>query len=129
LSALCVASAAWVPAVPEIIGVVDFVYGLGVVASIVGAGAALSLTNVSMVVVFAPKLSVPVTVSVGPLAVPLVQLNGADTKGPPAGVETVPGANEKPVVVPPSAAKLLETGVPAVAMLFVSVKLPAVDPR
>jgi hypothetical protein len=45
----------------------------------VGAGAVLSLTKVSVVAAVSPSVSAPVTTSVGELVVPAVQLNTVDT--------------------------------------------------
>ncbi len=74
------------------------------------AGPAGSLANVRVVGAALPARSVAVTVAVGALAVPAVQLNGAEVNGPPAGVETLPGACDQPVAAPVSAAVALDRG-------------------
>src|SRR4051812_24704380 len=53
------------------------------------AGAVESLTKLSVVGVVLPATSAPVTVSVGALVVPPVQVKALDTYGPPLGVVTV----------------------------------------
>src|SRR4051812_10614920 len=93
-------------------------------------GAVESLVKVRLVTALLPATSSPVTASAGLLLVPAVQLNGADTYGPPAGVETVDGGCAPPVGVPVRAAVLLLAGPdPASATALVSRRLPAATPR
>ena len=93
-------------------------------------GAVESFVSVSVATRELPKLSFPVTVSVGALVVPPLQLNAPETYGPPAGVVTVEPVNVQPVAVPARVANALDAG-PELASVsaFVSVNEPAVEPR
>src|SRR6185312_3244550 len=74
-------------------------------------GAFESFVNVSFDAdVVLPAASAAVTTSVGELVVPCVQPKLLESKGPPAGVETVDGVCDQPPVVPPSAAVADEDG-------------------
>ena len=98
---------------------------------IVVAGALVSFVNVSAgaAAVF-PAPSAAVTTSVGVELVPAFQLNVLESYGPPAGVETVDAVCDQPLVVPPSAAVALEAGADSASdTAFVSLKLPAAEPR
>ena len=69
-----------------------------------------SFVNVSVVGRVLPAVSAAVTVSVGWLDDPSVQVNVFESNGPPAGVESVLGVCVQPVDVPPSAAVVLDAG-------------------
>jgi hypothetical protein len=74
-------------------------------------------------------LSRAVTVSLGALLVPPVHENAFETKGPPAGLDTVEPVNDQPVVVPPSTANVLEAGPdPESETAFWSLNEPAIEP-
>ncbi len=90
-----------------------------------------SLTNDSPVVAVLPAVSLPVTLSVGELDAPAVQLKAFDTYGPPAGVVTLDGVCEKPVDVPPKVAVALEATPDPPVSVSVLLRLtePAADPR
>src|SRR4051794_30382131 len=93
-------------------------------------GAVLSLVKATGVADVLPATSRPVTLPVGELVVPAVQENTFDTYGPPAGVDTVGGVCDQPVVVPPSAAVVLDAGPePLSTSALVSVTEPAAAPR
>jgi len=72
-----------------------------------------------------PAPSAAVTTSVGELVVPGDQLKGFESYGPPAGVETVDGVCDQPLVVPPSAAVAEEPAPDSPSVTaFVSLKEP-----
>src|SRR6185312_16754478 len=76
---------------------------LAVSAPPVGAFESFVKVSVDAAVVL-PAASAAVTTSVGELVVPCVQPKLLESYGPPAGVETVDGVCDQPLVVPPSAA-------------------------
>ncbi len=90
-----------------------------------------SLANDSTVVAVFPAASLPVTVSVGELDAPAVQLKGFETYGPPVGVGTTDDVCERPVDVPPRADVPLDaTPEPPVSVrVFVRLSDPAATPR
>ena len=93
-------------------------------------GPSESSTNDRVVVVVFSTTSLPVTSSSGALEVPASQLNGAETNGPPAGVDTVDGVCDQPLDEPVRSAVVLEAGPePESLTALVSVNEPAAMPR
>src|SRR5512133_1347703 len=94
-------------------------------------GAFESFVNVSVeAAAVLPAPSAAVTTSVGELLVPAFQLKVFESYGPPAGVETVDGVCDQPLVVPPRADVADEAGPDSVSpTALCSLKLPAAAPR
>src|SRR5207237_1592166 len=95
-------------------------------------GAAESSVKASVVPVVLPAASAPVTTSVGELDAPCVQPKVFESKGPPAGVDTVDGVCDQPLVVPPRAA-VAEEATPEsespTALVSLNEPPPTVTPR
>ena len=62
-------------------------------------GAVTSFANVRVVCALFEAPSVPVTISVGEPPVPCAHEKLLDTNGPPAGVDTVEGVCDQPLIV------------------------------